>query len=106
MNEYIVLFCTVPSEETGHSIADSLVGKKLAACVNMTGVIHSTYSWKGEICRESERLLIIKSRPELFGDIEKEICALHPYEVPEIISVPILQGFHPYLSWIGEMTDK
>ncbi|HQO04243.1 MAG TPA: divalent-cation tolerance protein CutA [Spirochaetota bacterium] len=106
MNKYIVVFCTVPSEETGHAIAESLVGKQFAACVNITGDIHSTYSWKGEVCRESERLLIIKSRPELFGDIEKEICTLHPYEVPEIISVPITQGFQPYLSWIDEMTGK
>jgi periplasmic divalent cation tolerance protein len=106
MNKYIVVLCTVPSEETGHAIAESLVEKKLAACVNMTGEIHSTYSWKGEVCRESERLLIIKSRPEQFASLEKEICSLHPYEVPEIVSVPILQGFHPYLSWIDEMTGK
>lgn len=99
---HIMLFCTSPTKEVAATIADRLVQHKLAACVNIIEGLTSIYRWKGEICRDQECLMLIKSRGYLFNLIEKEIKAHHPYEIPEIISVPLLQGHVPYLRWIDE----
>ncbi len=104
MDAYSVIFCTVPTRETAEKIADALVPSGLAACVNIIGGLLSIYAWKGEICRDEECLLIIKSRRGLFEKIRQKINELHPYEVPEIISLPIDEGHEPYLRWIGEST--
>lgn len=86
------------------AIADSLVGDGSAACVNIIPSVTSIYRWKGEICREGELLLLIKSREELKNRLAEQIIALHPYEVPEIISLDIDSGSEPYLKWISEST--
>ncbi|TFH43738.1 MAG: divalent-cation tolerance protein CutA [Chrysiogenales bacterium] len=106
MGEYIVILCTVPSNETGTTISDSLVGDGFAACVNMIPGLISTYRWKGEICRDGELLLVIKSRKELFSEICARIVSLHPYEVPEILSFEISSGSEQYLNWISESTPS
>jgi periplasmic divalent cation tolerance protein len=72
--------------------------------VNIVGGISSIYTWKGELCREEECLLIIKTRLELFEPLRERIVALHPYEVPEIVAIPIVAGHVPYLDWIDEST--
>lgn len=100
----IVLLCTVPNEEVANKIAHVLVEGKLAACVNIVLGLVSVYSWKGEICRDNELLCIIKSRDALFEKIEAAIRSVHPYEVPEIIALPIIKGHAPYLSWIHDVT--
>ena len=105
MNRYIVLFCTVPKMEDGERIAEVLVQKGYAACVNIVGGIKSIYRWKGDVCRDDELLLIIKSRGDLFVKVKEAILADHPYEVPEIISLPVAEGHDVYLQWIDEMTD-
>jgi periplasmic divalent cation tolerance protein len=104
VDSYIIVYCTVPSLEIGTKIADDLVMGKCAACVNIIPGITSIYRWKGDICRDNELLLIIKSRNTLFGKIHDRIRALHPYEVPEIISCEISSGSEPYLKWITENT--
>lgn len=100
----IVLFCTVPNEEVASKVAHVLVEGKLAACVNIIPGIVSVYSWKGEICRDNELLCVIKSQGRLFEKIEAAIRNVHPYEVPEIIALPIIQGHAPYLNWIHDVT--
>jgi periplasmic divalent cation tolerance protein len=104
MSDYIVVFCTVPSLQVAEKIAQTLVPQKLAACVNIVSGLVSVYSWKGEICREQECLLIIKSRRELFPLLKERIISEHPYEVPEIISLRIEEGHQPYLDWIEAST--
>jgi periplasmic divalent cation tolerance protein len=104
MSACIVIFCTVPSREVGVLIADSVVPDGLAACVNIVGGLMSIYRWRGEICRDEECLLIIKSRRKLFKKIKDRITSIHPYEVPEIVSLPIEDGHEPYLRWIREST--
>jgi periplasmic divalent cation tolerance protein len=104
MNRYAVLFCTVPKMEDGERIAEMLVQKGFAACVNIVGGLKSIYKWKGETCRDDELLLIIKSRSELFAKVRETILSNHPYEVPEIISLSIADGHAEYLKWIDEMT--
>lgn len=104
MGRYSVVFCTVPSRETGISIGEELVKKQMAACVNIVDGIMSIFSWKGEVCRENELLLIIKGPSKNFETIRKEIASLHPYEVPEIIELEIQNGHQDYLRWIDEVT--
>ena len=86
-------------------IANTLLEKKLAACVNLVGSILSFYTWEGDINRDKEMLLIVKSRAELFeSELIPAVQAVHPYDVPEIIALPILMGSANYLSWIDEET--
>ena len=104
MGGYCLTFTTVPSREAGMAIADSLVEDGCAACVNVVPSVTSVYRWKGRICREEELLLLIKTRIELKDRLTERIIALHPYEVPEIISLEIHSGSEPYLAWIHEST--
>jgi periplasmic divalent cation tolerance protein len=104
--EHIVIFCTVPDQETADRIADTLVGGGLAACVNILPGLKSVYTWKGAVCRDSELLCVIKSRASLFGKIEAALRGVHPYEVPEIIALPIVAGHAPYIQWINDVTVK
>lgn len=104
MTKYCITFTTVPTLESGMAIADSLVGKGSAACVNIVPSVTSVYLWEGRVCREGEFLLLIKSRKELVERLITEINILHPYEVPEIISLDIDSGSEPYLKWISEST--
>ena len=106
MKEFIVVLVTCSSMEEAEKIGNSLVEKKLAACVNVVPEIKSIFYWKGKISRENEILLIAKSRMELFDSIQSEIKELHSYEVPEIIALPISAGSEKYLDWIREETQK
>ncbi|HDP80332.1 MAG TPA: divalent-cation tolerance protein CutA [Spirochaetes bacterium] len=102
--DYCVIYCTSPTKETALTLSDRLVSLKLAACVNIIDTISSIYRWKGEICRETEFLMVIKSRKSLIEHIEREIREHHPYEVPEIIALSLAWGHDPYLRWIDENT--
>jgi periplasmic divalent cation tolerance protein len=104
VDSYIIVYCTVPSLETGMIIADDLVSGQYAACVNIVPGLTSVYRWKGEISRDIEMLLIIKSRKALFEKIRDRILTLHQYEVPEIISMDISEGSDLYLQWISDST--
>jgi periplasmic divalent cation tolerance protein len=102
MKDYITVFCTVPDNTTAEKISESLVGNGLAACVNIIPGLKSIYKWENVICRSGEILLIMKSSADIFIKLKEEILKLHPYQVPEIISVKISDGHIPYLSWIDE----
>ncbi|MEM3421827.1 MAG: divalent-cation tolerance protein CutA [Candidatus Hadarchaeum sp.] len=102
MSRYAVCLVTIDDLEKGAEIARILVEKRLAACVNIIPQIRSIYSWKGQIYDESERLMIIKTRSDLFKDLKDQIKKMHPYEVPEIICLEIQQGLPDYLKWIDE----
>ncbi|MCU0848642.1 MAG: divalent-cation tolerance protein CutA [Spirochaetes bacterium] len=104
MSGYVKIFCTVPSREVAEKIAGALVGESLAACVNIVPEVVSYYRWKGEVCRDPELLLMIKSTESKFPIIKGRILSLHPYEVPEIVSVVISDGNEKYLDWISEAT--
>jgi periplasmic divalent cation tolerance protein len=103
--EYIIVLITTPSMEVGEKIAVALLEKKLAACVNMMAPIFSLYTWEEEINRDDEVLLIVKSRADLFeSDLIPVVQAVHPYDIPEIIALPILMGSANYLAWIDDVT--
>ncbi|UCH60723.1 MAG: divalent-cation tolerance protein CutA [Anaerolineales bacterium] len=103
---YILVLITTPSAEVGKQLAEALLEMKLAACVNIIPGVNSIYAWKGEIQNDQEALLVVKSRLDLFEDhLAPAVKALHPYDVPEIIALPILMGSKSYLDWIGEETQ-
>ena len=103
--ETIVVLITAPSREVGEKIAKVLLDGRLVACVNIVPAIDSFFWWQGEIQTEQEVLLVAKSRADLFADgIVPAVRAAHPYDVPEIIALPILMGSQAYLDWIKEET--
>jgi len=101
---YAVVMTTAGSEQEAKRITESLLEKRLAACIQLMS-ISSHYSWENEICNNTEILLLIKCRASLYSQIEDVIKANHSYEVPEIICVFITDGFLPYLNWIDEVSD-
>lgn len=105
--KHIIVFITVPSKEVGRQIADMLLEKKLAACVNAISPVNSLYTWKGETVEDEEVLLLVKARADGFEErLIPAVRAVHPYEVPEIIALPIVMGLRSYLEWIDEVTDE
>jgi periplasmic divalent cation tolerance protein len=103
--KYGLLTTTVATREDAVKIADALLGKKLAACVQLMP-IQSLYSWKGEIRNEAEILLLIKTRASLFEDAMQAIKAVHPYETPEIVVQDFVAGSAAYFSWIADVTQS
>lgn len=100
--EFIQVMTTVETKEQAQTIARHLVEEKLAACAQITGIIESTYRWKGKVENAEEWLCLIKTRKALFPQVEAAIKKLHSYETPEIIAVPIINGSKEYLKWIDE----
>lgn len=98
-----VAYVTTPNEEVAKKIAHGLVSSKLAACVNIIPKITSVYEWKGEINEDSEYLLMIKTRTSKVSDLTRYVKSNHPYEVCEVISLPIEAGNEPYLKWISDI---
>lgn len=98
----IVVFLTAPSGEEATRLADLLINAHLAACVQILPEMESVYRWQGQIERQSEILLIVKTASGKFAELEREVRALHSYETPEIVAVPIVAGSQPYLDWLSE----
>jgi periplasmic divalent cation tolerance protein len=95
-----VVFVTAGSEEQAATIANALVGEKLAACVNIVSPVRSIYRWNDRVQSDREHLMIIKTRASLISRIEVRVKELHSYEVPEVIALPIIAGAKPYLAWL------
>lgn len=105
MGESFCIITTVcGSRAEADQLAEHLVARSLAACVQVVE-INSTYRWKGALTQEAEFLLLIKTRADHYGEVEKALIANHPYELPEILQTPIVQGFPPYLAWVEENTQ-
>jgi periplasmic divalent cation tolerance protein len=102
--KYGVILSTISNIEQAKVIAKKLVSEKLAACVNIVPKIVSVYCWQNKLCEDEEVLMFIKTRAELFEKTKDCIIANHPYEVPEIIMLPIENGFEEYLNWIKNET--
>jgi len=101
----LVVLTTVGSDEQADGVASALVGERLAACVNVVKGVTSIYRWEGKIARDEERLLVIKTTRARFDAVRERILALHAYEVPEIVALPIVAGSEAYLDWLrGETT--
>ena len=103
--QYIIALNTCPNTETAQKIAHSLLEHGLAACINIIPTVQSVYRWQGKIEQENEALLMIKTRKDKFTQLESLIRRLHPYELPEIVAVPIEAGTKEYLNWIDQSLE-
>lgn len=102
MSERVVVLSTVAHAEHAERIAHALVERRLAACVNVVPGVVSVYRWKGAVERDEERLLVIKTRAARLPALREALVALHPYELPELVALPIEAGHEPYLAWIDD----
>lgn len=100
MSERCVVLCTVGKAEDADRLARALVERGLAACVNVVPGLASVYRWQGRVEREAELLLLIKTRADRFEALRDAIVSLHPYQVPEVIALPVQAGHAPYLAWL------
>jgi periplasmic divalent cation tolerance protein len=103
-SDYVLVLTTLPADSDAGAFAQALVEDRLAACVNLLPVMESVFRWEGNIDRESERQLLIKSSRARLVALWDRVRALHPYEVPEFIVLPIVDGNAAYLKWMGEAT--
>jgi len=103
--EFVLVLTTLPADADAGAFARALVEDRLAACVNMLPVMESIYRWEGRIDRDSERQMFIKTSRERVGALWERVRALHPYDVPEFVVLPIVDGNAAYLKWLGESTS-
>ena len=99
-----IIYCTCPDIETAERISRLLITQHMAACVNQVPGITSIYEWEGKIEENNEVLLLIKSTEERFASIKRLVLEEHPYELPELIAVPVTKGLPDYLDWIKQCT--
>lgn len=102
MPSYIQVMTTVPSKRGAEEIAEILVGKRLAACVQILGPAKSTYRWRGKVEKAGEWICLIKTGKANYKKVEAEIKKVHKYKVPEIVSFSISRGSPAYMEWLGE----
>lgn len=105
MDETLVVLTTLPDRGAATTLARELVERRLAACVNVMAECTSIYRWQGAVQEAQEVPLLIKTRAVLYDQLESAINELHPYDLPEIIAVPVVQGLDEYLQWVGESTS-
>ena len=103
---HLVVLTTMPNQAAAEQLAHGLIDQSLAACVNILPLMQSIYCWQGERQQGSEHQLIIKTHAERYEDVEKFIKNEHPYELPEIIALPVQRGLGDYLGWISENCGK
>ena len=101
-DQYQLVLCTCPDQDSSQAIAEHLIDQNLAACVNILPGIESVYSWQGKREKAQEHMLFIKTTQHVYEELEKTITELHPYELPEVITVTIENGSAGYLKWISD----
>ena len=110
MPKILLAFCTCPDAATAEQIARALVAERLAACVNQLPGVRSIYMWQGQAQTDQEVLLLIKTDESRFPALSERLNELHPYELPELIAIPVAVGSGPYLDWVRQsvasVTDK
>jgi len=99
-NEHIIVMVTTASKEEAETIAQRLLKDKLIACANIVGPVYSHFRWSGKIDKAEEYLVLMKSRRDLFKALSETVKALHSYEVPEILALPVVDGSKTYLDWL------
>lgn len=104
MSHELVVFVTTANSEEAALLADALVSDRLAACVNIVPAVQSIYLWQGEVTRENESLLIMKTTDERYPELERRVNELHSYSTPEVVALRIERGSEQYLSWLREST--
>ena len=105
MSEYQIIMTSMPDFEEAEQLAEHLLKNKLAACINILPSMVSIYRWKGALVQDQEHQLLIKTRATCSEAVISAIQDSHPYELPEIIAIPIINGIPSYLNWISECTE-
>jgi periplasmic divalent cation tolerance protein len=105
MTDALVVLVTAPSADQAAALARALVEERLAACGNVIPGLRSIYRWEGQVQDEPEALLVLKTTRSRFEALRERVLALHPYEVPEVIALPVEVGSAPYLAWIAGETE-
>jgi periplasmic divalent cation tolerance protein len=103
-NEPLIVLITAGSVQDAEYLAETLVRERLAACVNVLPGVVSIYRWQGAVQRDSEALMVVKTQRPLLAQLIGRVQALHSYDVPEIVALPIVAGSEPYLRWLKEAT--
>lgn len=106
MTDVCVVLVTTPEEETAARISKSLLDEGLVACVNIVRGVRSLYRWKRELCDDAEVLMIMKSHAARLEELVDRVVELHPYETPEVLSLPVTAGAAGYLSWVRDETQR
>jgi periplasmic divalent cation tolerance protein len=101
----LLVYTNLPDRAAAEKLAEALVGARLAACVNIVGPCRSVYRWQGAVHKDDEHLMLIKVSAARYADLEQAIRAAHPYELPEIVAVPIERGLPAYLEWVAAETS-
>lgn len=101
-NKYLIVFCSCPDTVVADRLSQVLVEERLAACVSQVSGLASVYWWEGKVHRDEEVLLLIKTTGQRLANLTARIEALHPYEVPEVVAVPLDGGSERYLAWLGQ----
>ncbi len=104
MTDAMLVFTTLPNSDKAADLARALVEERLAACANLIPAIRSIYRWEGKLQDENEVLVLLKTRSENVERLKARILELHPYEVPEVLAVPVESGYQAYLDWISAQT--
>lgn len=104
MTDAMLVLTTLPSAEAAAELAKAVVEEKLAACANLLPAIRSIYRWQGRVQDESEVLVLFKTRQEHFDRLKSRLLELHPYEIPEVLAIPVEQGYQAYLDWLAQET--
>ena len=105
MDDFVIVLTTVPDDGAlGKELAHALVDERLAACVSMLPAMHSTYRWQDQVAQDTERQVIIKTRRGHVEAIKERLRALHSYEVPELLVLPVAEGSSAYLDWVASST--
>jgi periplasmic divalent cation tolerance protein len=102
VTDAVVVLVTAPTAEKAAELARAVVEEKLAACGNVLPGVRSIYRWKGTVQEEGEALLVLKTQRRCFPELRDRILALHPYEVPEVLALPVEAGAEAYLDWIAQ----
>ena len=105
-HDYVIVLTTIPADADGPAFGRTLVDERLAACVNLLPVMESVYRWEGRVEYESERQVVIKTARERVVALWERVREMHPYEVPEFVVLPIVDGNDAYLRWMGEATTS
>tara|TARA_Y100001960_G_C14666223_1_gene823464 strand:+ start:999 stop:1319 length:321 start_codon:yes stop_codon:yes gene_type:complete len=101
--QFCITLTTTNTDKNKSELIEAILSKGLAACIQ-TMPIQSHYVWKGEVCSDDEILLIIKTKKACYAELEQVVVEAHEYEVPQVVQVPFVEGFNPYLTWIEENT--
>lgn len=101
MSPILLCYCTCPDPEAARQLAERLVGESLAACVNCLPGVVSVYRWEGKVATDNETLLLIKTTADRFEALKARLLEFHPYELPELIAVPVERGHEAYLAWVA-----